>query len=135
MGPPGQTLNINTFAWKLRVEWWYLLAVSSQRSGCVLQPAPASADKSPFCLITAYCLISGCNRIQGHMLRALGPRENRWWAVGPCREKKALHKHLQTLTCTQQSHLNISQLSLVFINFILVPRLPDKSTIIYFMNN
>lgn len=42
-----------------------------------MQPALASADENRPCLVVAYSLISGCNRIQGQMLKAPGPREDR----------------------------------------------------------
>lgn len=109
-----------------------------QEAECILQPALASADEKCSCLVVAHSLISGCNRIQGQMLKAPGPREDRCPAAGPCRQT-GLHTHIHicsyahnkvTWKCRESV---ASHLSLLIVSF--VPRMgPDRNAIDNLLN-
>lgn len=108
-----QTLKINTSVGELRVGWSASVQPSgSQRAECALQPALASADENSSCLVVAHSLISGCNRIQGQMLRAPGRREDRCPSSRRLPTEGFAHTNTQTFICTHQSHLEMLRVSL-----------------------
>lgn len=90
--------QINTSVWEAESRVVSVCA-GGQRAGCALQPALASADESRPCLVVAHSLISGCNRIQGQMLKAPGPREDRCPGSKP--------SHTEGLACTCTTHIQM----------------------------